>query len=417
MSTRLLIAALLTASALPGCARKDPPARPGKMRARPGATSTAAPAPTTAPAKGGTTGPVVTAGMLQVYKRFVTIEDILRSGRGTFGRLKGDLPIEAFRKEAQPAVDAEIARVLQGTIALGDAERALTDSQKASVRANVDHAKAEMITRAGGSLEQLRHDLAADGVELDDLLEDHRRDLTIRMYHHNTFMPSIVITRKMMWEYYTAHRDTYITERAVRLGVIALPAAALLKPGLDKPTDAQISAARAEARKRVRAAAVAVAGGESFESVATALGKTIREGYGKAWEEIYFRGKTGIDRMADAGGLWSDMMKPESFKDDVLARAAKDLAQGQVGAVEETDTCCYLIKAAQVQKAGHVSFEDAQEEIERLLRNKEFTRRRGAHLARTLSEFDRLMRPRDEQRLKRFKQIVLDRVVATYHGK
>jgi len=387
------------------------------MRARPGTTSKSAPAPTTAPANGQANGPVVAAGMLQVYKRFVTIEDVMATGRRAFGRLNGSLPIEEFRKKALPVVNAEIARVLQGTIALGDAERELTDRQKQIVRANIDHVKAEMITQAGGSLEQLRHDLAADGLELDDVLEDHRRDLTIRMYHYNTFMPSIVITRKMMWEYYAAHREKYVTEREVRLRVIAIPAAALLKPGLDKPTAVQVSAARAEARKRVRAAAEAVAGGQDFEAVATGLGKAIRERYGKTWEEIYFRGKTGVDRMADAGGLWSEMMRPESFKDEVLARAAAELKQEQVGAVEETDTCCYLIKASQVQRAGNVSFEDAQEEIEALLRNEEFSRRRAAHLARMLSEFDRLMRPEDEERLKRFKQIVLNRVVATYHGK
>ena len=120
--------------------------------------------------------------------------------------------------------------------------------------------------------------------------------------------------------------------------------------------------------------------------------------------------------MADAGGLWPEMMRPKSFADDVLARAAGELTQGAVGKVEETDTCCYLIKAARIQPAQDVSFEDAQEEIEKLLGAREFSRLRGAYLAKTLSEFDRIMRPEDEQRLKRFKEMVVNRVVATYHG-
>jgi len=416
MRTNLPTVALLIACMLSGCAEKEPLARPGAMRPRPRAIATTM--PTTARAGHESKGHVVAAGMVQVYDRFVTIEDVLKAGRAAFESL-GGTPGEdkkAFRKRAAGVVAEQVERVIQGTIALSAAERELTEDQEAIVQANIDLTKAEWITKSGGSIERLKRDLAADGRDLEDVLEDHRRQLTIMVYHRNKFLPSIVITQKMMWEYYRSHLEKYEITRAVRLRVIAVPARALIKPDVTKPTDVEISAAKSEARKMVRNAAKTIADGEeSFDAVARRIGKAIQDRYGEKWDDADFPGWSGVNRMINDGGLWRQM-SPEGFKDDVLARAAAELEQGQVGAVEETDSCCYLIKGDQVRKARNVTFEKAQEEIERELRRQEYSRRRSEHMSKIRREFDKLMGPEDPRRV-RFRQVVLDHVVATYHNK
>jgi len=417
MKTTLPCVALLAAcilSILSGCAKKDPPARPGDMAPRPLAVAT--PQPTSMPADTKLTGRVVAAGMIQVYKRFVTIEDVMTGGQGGFERIDGTLDEAEFRKLAAPVVADETARVIQSTIALGAAERELTDNQKANIEANVDYAKAELITKAGGSLERLKQDLADDGLNLEDLLENHRRQLTITLYHRNKFMPSIVITRKMMWNYYQSHRKDYEVTRTVQLRVIAVPPAALIKPDVAKPSEGDITAARSEARKIVRNAAKTIAAGESFEAAARRIGKAIQNRYGEKWHDVYFKGKSGVTRMIKEGGLWPKMSPNSGVRHKVLARAVVELEQGHVSAVEETDDCCYLVKAALVIKARNDTFEDAQEGIEQRLRQKEYSRRRSLYMREILREFQQMQQV-ETPRMARFQEIVLDHVVAEYHGK
>ena len=416
MRTRRLTATLLAACLLSGCGKKEPPARPGAMLPRPG--DIAAPtAPTIRPADGKTPGRVVAAGMLQVGQRFITIEDAMSRGQFDFGRLNANLPVEQFRAKAAPVVDNIINLLIRDTLALGEAEREMTDKQKRIVDAKVQYAKSQWITDAGGSAEQLRHKLAARGLDLKQVLDNERRQLMVRDYHEQKFLLSIVITRKMMWQYYTANRDKYISNRKVRLRVIAVPMAALWPLGVTDPTDEQRVAAEAQSLKIVREAEKAISGGEDFKSVARRVGKNIQGRYGKEWEKYDFWGKSRIDLMVDKGGLWPDERSPESFSDEVLARAARLLKQGQVGKVEQTDRCCYLVQADHVIPARSLSFGDAQENIMGLLRQEEYRLRENRHLRTKRAEFERQLTGEDRKRGVRFAQMVLDRVAAEYRGK
>jgi len=415
MRRRQLTAMLLAACALWGCGPKEPPARPGAMRARPRPTT--GPAATTRPTTREAPGRVVAAGMLQVGQRFIAIEDAMAMGRFDFDRLNGNLPPDQFRAEARSTVERVIALLVRATLALGEAERHMTDKQKEMIEAKVEYAKSRMITEAGGSVDQLKHKLATRGIELKQVLENERRKLTIDFYHQTKFMLSIVITRKMMWAYYTANRDTYVTGRKVRLRVIAVPATALWPMGVNDPTDEQKAAARAESLKIVRQAAKDLAAGQDFKTVARRVGKSIRARYGDQWDAYDFRGKSRIDLMADKGGLWPHEGSPAGFRDKVLAGAAAELEQGAVSKVEQTDRCCYLIQADHVIPARNVSFGDAQESILAILRRREYLRRENAYLLDKYRQFERLRTAEDRRRQVRFAQLVLDRVVADYCGK
>ena len=366
------------------------------------------------PTNGDKHGRVLAAGMLQVYDRFITIEEVMDLGQRHFMQLNGNLPVAQFRPKVIPVVNTVIDLLIEDTLVLSEAQRELTDKQKKMVEARVLYVRARMITEAGGSIERVRHDLAAKGVDLEQVLDYRRRRLTIDAYNEKKFMPSIVITRKMMWKYYLANRDYYTMGRRVQLCVIAVPAIALVPLDVEEPTDAQWVSAQAEARKMVRQAAKAVRAGEEFARVARRVGESIRDRHGDAWDECDFEGIAAVQRMIDKGGLWPTR-SPDSFPKDkeVLARAATELEQGQVSKVEETGRLCYLIQAARVVPARG-GFEDAQKDIEDILRRREYHRRKAAYLADKRGEFNRLQTAKDTKRRIRFESMVIDRVVAEY---
>ena len=162
----------------------------------------------------------------------------------------------------------------------------------------------------------------------------------------------------------------------------------------------------------VREAAEAVTeNGEPFEGVAKRVGKSIRDEFGDKWDKVDFRGKGRIDLMLK-GGLGT-LRSPESFKDDVLARAARELKEGDLSR-EETDHCCYLIKADRVARARNVSFEEAQESIMKLLRDHEYARRKQEYFSGKLALLNEL---HTRKAKKRFAEMVLARVMHDYYEK
>ena len=358
---------------------------------------------------------MVAAGMLQVGKRFMTIKEVMSMGRGHFDRLNSNLPVEQFREKAGVAVDKVIDLVVRTTLALNEAERELTPSQKEMIATNVQHIRGRFLTEAGGSEEQLRDKLKRNDLDLKEMLERERRKLTIGAYHRQKFMLSIVITRKMMWKYYQANRGRYVGGREVSLRVIVVPGGGLLPLNTRKATAAQQKEARAKAREMALEAAKAIEDGEDFQSVAKRVGKSIQDRFGKEWHNYDFKGMGAVQKMIDEGGLWP-RMSPDNFPkgSEVLARAARTLEEGKVSEVEEADGCCYLIQAARVMETRNKSFEEAQEDILNILRNQEYRRRENKHLADGFARFNTI---HAHKARKRFADLVLARVMHDYYEK
>lgn len=352
-------------------------------------------------------GEVVAAGLLQVHDRFITIEDILRPCGKKIKALGGKLSEAEFRVKAKLIVEDEIRRAVSVTMVLVEAERRMTEMQKAQIDAEVALAEKEMITSVGGSRNKLKQELAAEGMTLEEVLKEHRRAVTLRVYLHGKFMPRVVINRKMLWNYYRKHLGEYSYRRKVHLRIIAAPFYAFL------PADSRLSPARQlkiagkKARKLIDAAAVAVKSGEDFSAVAKRTAKTIRDIHGEKWDRISFPGKIFVTLMDSKGGLWNET-SPESFRDQALAAAGGALKQGKVSDVIAGKNSCYLVKADKIAKARVVSFEDAQQEIARTLRRQEYNRLTDEHFAHLIKEYQRLQGPDGEALYQRFLDMVLN---------
>jgi hypothetical protein len=296
------------------------------------------------------TGPpeVVVASALQVNNHFITVEEVLRALAPQLKKLPAGISETTFRHRVGPMAAEEIQARISRTLLLAEAEKRLTDQQKTAVDVEVKRAHNQMLAEAGGSKTRLQQKLAAGGRKLEDVLTEHRRMAATRIYLDARFLPAIVVNRKMLWDHYNTRRDEFTTDKKVQMQIVAAPFKAFYPKGVARPSALEKAAARKQARELIEQAHAALRAGEDFGQVARRLSRGI-----KAAKE----------------GLWP-LMRADSFKETAVEKAAFRLAEGEVAGPVETDSGFYLVKAKRVQAGKVVSFEDAQEQITKTLRDR-----------------------------------------------
>jgi len=292
---------------------------------------------------------VVAATMLQVNDQFITVDDVLDALDTKLTVLAREATEDQFRGQSQGLILDEARRKMTDLLVVGEAERRLDERRIKQVDVEVATARKAMIAEAGGSSLRLEADLAREGRTLSGVLEDYRRGLMIRAYMEARFMPSVAVNRRMLWDYYRAHRKDYTTEEKVQMQIVAAPLRAFLAGGAAKPTKLERDAAKQKARTLIDEAAAALKEGEEFGKVAVRLSKGIK---------------------AKKEGIWP-MMLAGSFLESKVEEAAFAMSEGQVSDPIETDSGYYIVKTRAVKPGVQTSFEDAQEEIEGTLRRQQ----------------------------------------------
>ena len=309
------------------------------------------------------TGPeqLVTASAIQVNRRFITVSDILRRIRPKMDELSPTISRDAFRRRVAPWIGQEVESRINQMLVLEEADKRMTDQQKKQVDVEVQEARNAMLAASAGSKTALKQKLAREGTTLDEVLTDHREGAAFRLYLQGRFMPNIVITRKMLWDYYRRNVEEFSSEKKVRMQLIAAPFARFLPEKVDRPSEAEKAAARTKAQAVIQQADAAVKAGEDFAAVCKRLSRGVK---------------------ASTGGLWP-AMEAGTFRETEVEQAAFKLPEGQVAGPIETDTGFYLVKAAEVVGGEVVPFEQAQEQIAKTLRSRmymELTRKYFADL-------------------------------------
>ncbi len=380
-----------------------PPARPGESEA-PRPTEVAAPAKAAdataeaaaprasgpAPAEPTPIAPpeVVGGALLEVNGQYFTIDDILTAAALELARIPPTLPAETFRNNAEQIIAATTRRHVQQVLVLGEADRVLSDEQKAMVDAEVNAALEDMIVRAGGSKKKLELDFASRGTTLQNVLDSYRKDLTTRSYLRMKFIPSVSISRSMLWDYYNKHRREFAKPAKVRMQIIFVPTAAFLSGGAGEPKAEELAAAKAAAKERIEQARAELSEGKDFAEVA----KTYSQGI-KAAE----------------GGLWPPM-SAGSFRYEQVEKAAFSQDVGKVSETIETDDGYFIVKTADVQAGSAVSFEDAQGQIEQILRDEQLAKMYDEYYKKLLTGATISQSPN-------FPAAAVERAMARYRGK
>jgi len=218
-----------------------------------------------------------------------------------------------------------------------------------------------MIAEAGGSRTKLEKNLAEEDLTVKELMEDHKRRLTVQVYQQVKFLPAISVTRPMLLGYYEKNKSKYSKEKKVAMQLIAVLIEGLLPTDISSnPSPQEIARAQAAARDRIGQAEKLLDSGTDFTEVASKF--------------------TDIKR--DTGGklpLWP----AGSLLQKKVENAAFSLQQGQRSSVIQVEPAkdasgrttsyggFYIVKAYEVREAQVTSFEDAQDDITRELKKQQ----------------------------------------------
>ncbi len=307
------------------------------------------PTPATGPAPARTE--IVSTFGLQVNNKYITVEDILRSAAGELAELPPGLSEATFRERASQIISRAVRTQVEIAVILPEAEAKLSDDDAKKVDQEIDKTLRALIAEAGGSRKKLEEAWIQRGTTLDQVLKEQRRRLIVGQYLHAKIVPDIQVNRKMLYDYYLRHKaEKYTTGRKVQMQIVAVPFATFLR--VRNPSAAELAAARLEANDLIRQADAARQGGLDFTEVVK---------------------KYSRDGLAARGGVWP-LMEAGSFKETAVEQAAFALEPGAVSDVIETPTGFYLVKVLKSEGGSVVSFEDAQEEIEKTLTDEQYAR-------------------------------------------
>ena len=353
---------------------------------------------------------VVTGSALQVNDQFLTVEELLRSAGPRIAALPGNLKAASFRKRVRRILDEEIHGRIGQMLVYAEADKRLTDQQKKRIDAEMESLLTEMVANAGGSRGRLQAKFAREGTTLRDVLADQRRQLTVHMYLQMKFYPAIAINRRMLWDYYRKHRNAFRSAKRVQMQIIAAPVKLFYPPRTARPSTMEQETAKRAARKLIRQAAKDLKDGKKFALVAKQTASRIQASCPTPWKELPKGfGKVCVDRMAGAKGAWSPM-QAGSFIESKVETVAFALLEGHISDVVETPRGFYIVKAGKVFPGKDVSFENAQEEIEQVLRQQQYEKLRDDY-------FNRLLKGALIVRTDRFVKLAVDRAVARHYRK
>jgi parvulin-like peptidyl-prolyl isomerase len=294
---------------------------------------------------------VVAASALQINNEFFTMDDILREAAPELARLPKDISRASFRLQVQDILQRTLQRLVEETLVLEQARKQMTEEQEQMLDGAVEAELRRMIAEAGGSRMRLDRAMEAQGTSVEQAMEAFRRQVIAQSFLRSKFEAATAVNRRMLLEYYQQNPEEFTTTRQVQMQIIAVPISAFLPEGV-RPTRADRQRAKAQAEKNIREAAASLAAGEQFAEVAKRVSKGSK---------------------ASQGGLWPVMPKG-SYRETAVEEAASALAEGQVSDVIETDSGYYIVRAAKVIPGQTTSFEDAQAEIERKLRGRQYQR-------------------------------------------
>ena len=327
---------------------------------------------------------VVVAGTtLQVNDRHVSVDDILAALHSELVKIPENIPEERFRQIAERTIAQEMLAEVKRILVAIEAEKLLEEHVMAEVDREMAETRRDLIAQAG-SEEHFKQKCLREGTTAEAVLRDHKRHLLIQTYMRQKFYPAIVITRRMLWDYYRRHPEKFRQDKQVQTQQMAAPFSAFLSAGA-RTTDAERAAARQAAYEHITQARTRIEAGEPFDQVVEEMSKGPR---------------------ASKGGVWPMYPKGNLAEESVEA-AAFELEEGQASDVIETERGFYLVKARQVQPGKVTSFEQAQGDILDILRKEQFQEMQSEYMNK-LYERSTVFQPEG------FIQLAVDKAVRYY---
>ncbi|MFP4105906.1 MAG: peptidylprolyl isomerase [Phycisphaerae bacterium] len=375
----------------------DPPRKVVQADEEP-ATAPEAPADTAEPESAPATAPAVTvpaedngtvisASDLQVNSRYCSVEELLRLAGPELKAIPNGVSEQSFRRKAAQLIVEEARRQITQMLVLDEAERRLSEEELAAIDQEMKEFKRQLVAEAGGSLTRLQQELKAEGISLEEVMDQQRRAMINQIYLRQKFLPAVTINRPMLEEAYLDRRDEeYTIGKKVKMQIIAAPVKTFTESR--RPDKAEQAEARKKARKLIEQALAELKDGKDFEKVVKDLSK---------------------GPLARRGGTWP-LMQKGNFKLEKVEAAAFRLSEGQRSDIIETDDGFYIVKALEVVPGKVVGFEEAQKELYDELRMEQYNKLVDEYIR---GLFDKATIVRSDA----FVELALDKAVKRYWKK
>jgi parvulin-like peptidyl-prolyl isomerase len=131
-----------------------------------------------------------------------------------------ELDERAFRRLAMDQIDKDKNQLIRDELEYRAAQRSLSEDERKLARTLTTKWLNDAIAHAGGSEEQLKRRVAAEGYNYDDVLNDKHREFMTQVYYQRKVIPLIVITADGMREYYEKHKADFSEKSGVSFRMI-----------------------------------------------------------------------------------------------------------------------------------------------------------------------------------------------------
>jgi hypothetical protein len=300
----------------------------------------------------------ITTSVMEIKGKFITVQEILHEAQPSLEKVPSD---RMFQDRVRAIIRSTINTRVNKELVYAEANARLSKSQKDHVEAQVKEMVRSMIANAGGSQTRLEKRLAKENITLDEIRERSKRNITVQLYQQIKFLPAVSITRPMLLGYYNQHKNKFRVEKKVAMQLIAVLIENLLPKDLaNNPSQQELAKAKAAATERIEKAEQLLTGGANFTEVAKKYTDIKREDGGKLplWPAGSLRQKE-VEKagFALAEGQRSEIVETAAFKNSI----GQTVSYGGF----------YIVKAYEVKEGKLTSFEDAQDAITDILREKQ----------------------------------------------
>ncbi len=319
-----------------------------------------APKPTTLPGKTATrrgATDTIETPILMVNDEVITVKEILDPIRDELIKASKEMAPSEYRRFLGNKLMVRTVMNVDQILAYGEAKKEVTDDMEAAIKKAVDQTEQNRInTEFGGRLSRYEAWLEANGEKREDVRKRIRRELLVRRYLNDKFLPLLRSpVRQELWKYYQSHPEEFTEELRVEMFLIDVPYWAFLEgtPNEDRQAMwAKVSGprrleARRAAQQHMDKAMQEIKSGISFEAVARSYSRGPNAAKGGAWGFISPGGLTG---------RWTE-----------VAEALFRLKSGEISDIVRTDDGLFVVKAGQRFERRVMSFVEAQPIIEKKL--------------------------------------------------
>ncbi|MBT3279131.1 MAG: hypothetical protein HN370_07125 [Phycisphaerales bacterium] len=298
---------------------------------------------------------IIGGATMRVNHQILTVEDILEGLHMELAAVPNNVVGDAFTARSAEIIRKKMAYDIQQRLVYAEAKDRLEDHVKAYIQNELTKVRREMIAKSG-SIARLRQKCIAEGTTLDALMGVQNRAMTVRMYLQGKFSPRIVVNRRTLWRYYTTNQTKFTSDKKVQMQVLVVDYKSFL-PRIDSDESKDLATAKAKARAHMKKASATLAGGVDFT-------KVVKE---------YSFGPRKTD-----GGIWPMMAKGNKAEEKVEA-AAFTQPKNAISDVIEEPNGLYMVRTVATEGGVVTSFEDAQGEIETLLREEQYSKLQGEY--------------------------------------